>query len=165
MVFLRWFRGTKTLLITILNHYFFSKYIFDFKGGCRFFQMHFRKNWYIFDKHLISFEDNTISQIFIFHTALVNITPPCEQMVGLSLCWLCELHLHLAGQSLERRITTFWLSICSIALLSAFDTIWERWIDQILTIWILRKGDKMLNLKGWFIWQNTINCISKAKPS
>ena len=58
-------------------------HIFDFKGGSRYFQMHDRKNRCIFeifsfanfayfcDKHPISFEDNTFSQIFIFHTALI----------------------------------------------------------------------------------------------
>ena len=91
LVYLRWFRGTKTLL-----KYHKPWFIFYFKGGCRFFQMHFRKNRCIFDifsflklsyfcdKHLISFQDNTFSQIFIFNTALMvskdvaDLTQTCK---------------------------------------------------------------------------------------
>ena len=42
--------------------------------------VHLKKNLFLklsffCDKHLISFEDNTFSQIFIFHTALTNNNP------------------------------------------------------------------------------------------
>ena len=41
-----------------------------------FFFFSFSKTIYFCDKHLISFEDNTVSQIFIFRTALI-IMPLC----------------------------------------------------------------------------------------
>ena len=78
-----WYQGAS---INYHKQWFFSTLIFDFKGGSRFFQMHDRKNRCIFEifsfsktiyfcvKHLISLEDNTISQIFIFHTALTYVS-------------------------------------------------------------------------------------------
>ena len=80
-VFLRWFLGTKALLITIINHICFQNKFLTLRGAADFFKCIFAKNgafliFLIFlklsffcDKHLISFEDNTFSQIFIFHTA------------------------------------------------------------------------------------------------
>ena len=57
----------------------------------------FIKLSYFCDKHLISFEDNTISQILIFHTALL-LSPSCFLFYSFFLfIFFCLLFLHISS--------------------------------------------------------------------
>ena len=57
----------------------------------------FLKLSYFCDKHLISFEDNTISQILIFHTALL-LSPSCFLFYSFFFfIFFCLLFLHISS--------------------------------------------------------------------